>query len=665
MSVEFSGGRGLFQGNAELKRGPELKRVIAILAAVMVIASPVGAQQAPRSAPVAVAPQPALPAPKDVAYPGTLTLQVDATDLDRRIFNIKQKIPVAKAGPLTLLYSEWIPGNHAPRGPIYNYSGLRISANGKAIPWTRDPADVYAFHVDVPKGAKAIDVEAQFLSAVEAPQGPVMMTQEMLRLNWYIAALYPAGHYARQVKFDVSVKLPAGWDYATALETASKSGDWIKFKTDSWETVIDSPLFAGKYMRKFDLDPGGRSRVTLNVMGDDPAQVDPPQSVIDVHRELVKQADKLYGARHFNHYDFLLSVSDRLATAGTEHQRSSDNGVNAQYFTAWNTGFVSKDLLAHEYTHSWNGKYRRPAELWTPAFNTPMRAALLWVYEGQTQYWGHVLAARAGFVTKQQALDLIANNAATYDTRTGREWRPLVDTTMDPVIAARRSLPWQNWQRSEDYYSEGQLIWMDVDTLIREKTKNKKSLDDFAKAFFGVKDGDWGQLTYTRKDLVAALNKLAPMDWEAFFRKRVDAVATKAPLDGLERGGYRLVYGDAPNSVWRDGEIRTKASNLLYSIGLIADQAGKITLVQWEGPAWKAWLNTSLTITKVNGEDFTPDVLKAAVAATSNGKPVELSVRGPQQAKTVKLDYSGGHRYPRLERIPGKPAYIDDILAPR
>jgi predicted metalloprotease with PDZ domain len=276
-----------------------------------------------------------------------------------------------------------------------------------------------------------------------------------------------------------------------------------------------------------------------------------------------------------------------------------------------------------------------------------------------------VLAARAGFVTKQQALDLIANNAATYDTRTGREWRPLVDTTMDPVIAARRSLPWQNWQRSEDYYSEGQLIWMDVDTLIREKTKNKKSLDDFAKAFFGVKDGDWGQLTYTRKDLVAALNKLAPMDWEAFFRKRVDEVATKAPLDGLERGGYRLVYGDAPNSVWRDGEIRTKASNLLYSIGLIADQAGKITLVQWEGPAWKAGLNTSLTITKVNGEDFTPDVLKAAVAATSNSKPVELSVRGPQQAKTVKLDYAGGHRYPRLERIPGKPAYIDDILAPR
>lgn len=640
--------------------------VAAIFAAAMIACTPVVAQPTvTRSAPMAVAPLPALPAPQDVAYPGTLTLEVDATDLDRRIFNIKQRIPVAKAGPLTLVYAEWIPGNHAPRGPIYNYAGLKMKANGKPLAWKRDAADVFAFHVDVPKGVKAIDIEAQFLSPLDTAQGPIMMTQEMLRLNWYIAALYPAGHYARRVQFDVSVKLPPGWDYATALETASKSGDWVKFKTDSWETVIDSPLFAGKYMQKFDLDPGGRSRVTLNAMGDTPEQVNPPESVIAVHRELVKQADKLYGARHFNHYDFLLSVSDRLATAGTEHQRSSDNGVNSGYFTAWNTGFVSKDLLAHEYTHSWNGKYRRPAELWTPAFNTPMRAALLWVYEGQTQYWGHVLAARAGFVTKQQALDLIANNAATYDTRTGRQWRPLVDETMDPVIAARRSLPWQNWQRSEDYYSEGQLIWMDVDTLIREKTNNKKSLDDFAKAFFGVNDGDWGQLTYTRKDLVAALNKLVPMDWETFFRTRVDEVAVKAPLDGLERGGYRLVYGETPNTVWRDGEVRSKAANLLYSIGLSVDQNGKITLVQWDGPAWKAGLSTSLTITTVNGEGFSVEGLKDAVAATKDGKPVELGVKSSQLTRTLKLDYAGGHRYPRLERIAGKPAYIDDILAPK
>lgn len=641
-----------------------VKYAALIIVAAALLATPALAQTASNSAPQPVAAAPALPSPRDVGYPGVLTLDIDATDIDRRIFTIRQTIPVAKAGRLTLLYSEWIPGNHAPRGPIYNYSGLRFTAGGKTLPWTRDPANVYAFHVDVPSGVKAIEVEAQFLSAIETAQGPIMMTPEMLRLNWYIGALYPAGHFARKVNFDVSVKLPAGWDYATALETTSVANGVVRFKTASWETVIDSPLFAGKYMRKYDLDPGGRSRVTLNVMGDEAAQVDASAEIIQVHRNLVVQADKLFGARHFDHYDFLVSVSERLATAGIEHQRSSDNGVRSGYFTTWTTGFVSKDLLAHEYVHSWNGKYRRPAELWTPNFNVPMRNSLLWVYEGQTQYWGHVLAARAGFVSKQQALDLIANNAAAYQTRTGREWRPLADTTLDPVIAARRSLPWHNWQRSEDYYSEGQLIWMDVDTLIRERSGGKRSLDDFARAFFGVNDGDWGQLTYTRKDLVAALNKVEPYNWEAFFAQRVDQVAPEAPLDGLERGGYRLVFGDTANAVWRDQESRTRTANLLYSIGLSADSAGKITYIQWDGPAFKAKLNTSLTITGVNGQPYSPERLRAAVAASVN-QPVDLLIRFQDEFRTVRLDYSGGHLYPRLERIAGKPSLIDEILAAR
>ncbi|MDP3739361.1 MAG: hypothetical protein Q8R02_18375 [Hyphomonadaceae bacterium] len=637
-----------------------VKLALTIVAAVALAVMPAAAQTL-RSQPQPTTAQAPLPAPRDVAYPGIIKLDIDATDLDRRIFRIRQTIPVPRSGPTTLLYSQWIMGNHAPRGPIYNYSGLKITANGKPVPWTRDPADVYAFHVNVPSGVKSLDVEAQFLSAIEAPQGPIMMTQEMMRLNWYIGALYPAGHFSRRVNFDISVKLPQGWDYATALETASKNGQTVKFKTASWETVIDSPLFSGKYMKKIDLDPGGRSRVTLNTMGDEAEQVDVSPEAIETLRNLVKQADKLYGSRHYDHYDFLLSVSDRLATAGIEHQRSSDNGVASGYFKSWDTAFISKDLLAHEYTHSWNGKYRRPADLWTPNFNVPMRNSLLWVYEGQTQYWGHVLAARAGFVSKQDALDLIANNAAVYDTRIGRNWRPLADTTFDPVIAARRSLPWQNWQRSEDYYSEGQLIWMDVDTLIREKSQGKRSLDDFAKAFFGVNDGDWGTLTYNRRDLVAALNKIEPYDWEAFFRDRVDSVAPKAPLAGLERGGYKLVYSETPNNVWASGETRSRAANLLYSIGLSVDAGGKVTLIQWEGPAFKAGLTTAATFTGVNGQSFTVDRLKAAVGA-SKTTPVELSVRSGETVKTLKLDYKGGHRYPNLERIPGKPAYLDDIL---
>lgn len=642
-----------------------MKYAHSLLLAAALLAMPAMAQ-AVRSAPQPIAAAPATPAPRDVAYPGTLSLTVDATDLDRRIFRIIQKIPVAHSGPLTLLYSEWIMGNHAPRGPIYNYAGLKITANGKAVSWTRDPVDVYAFHVDVPAGAKSLDIEAQFLSAVEPAQGPIMMTPEMLRLNWYIAALYPAGYFARRVNFDVTVKLPQGWGYATALETASSSGGAIRFKTAPWDVVVDSPLFAGKHMRKFDLDPGGRSRVTLNTMGDDADQVNPGPEIIEVMRNLVKQADKLFGARHYDHYDFLLSVSDRLAGAGIEHQRSSDNGVSSGYFKSWDTGFVSKDLLAHEYAHSWNGKYRRPADLWTPNYNVPMRNSLLWVYEGQTQYWGHVLAARAGFVTKQEALDLIANNAAVYDTRAGRNWRPLADTTMDPIIAARRSLPWSNWQRSEDYYSEGQLIWMDADTLIRERSGNKRSLDDFAKAFFGVNDGDWGQLTYTRRDLVAALNRIEPYDWESFLKARVDQVAPQAPLAGLERGGYRLIWTDAPNKVTKDAEGRSRGANLIYSIGLSADPAGKITLVQWDGPAFKAGLTTAGTITGVNGEAFSPDRLRSAVAATKgNGPAIELLVKTGEVIETVKIDYKGGLRYPNLERIPDKPAYLDDILKAR
>ncbi len=636
-----------------------------VLACTSVTAPPGLAQSPPQSSPQPISAAPALPAPRDVPYPGVITLNVDTTDLDRRIWRISQKIPVAQAGPTTLLYSEWIMGNHAPRGPIYNYAGLKISANGKQIPWTRDPSDVYAFHVDVPAGARSLDVEAQFLTPIETAQGPIMVTPEMLRLNWYVAALYPAGYYARRISFDVTVKLPAGWDYATALETASNSGGTVKFMTAPWDVVIDSPLFAGRHMKKWDLNPGGKSPVTLNAMGDDPEDVNPSSAIIDVHRKLINQADKLFGdARHFDHYDFLLSVSDRLATAGIEHQRSSDNGVRSGYFKSWDSGFVSKDLLAHEYVHSWNGKYRRPADLWVPNFNMPMRNSLLWVYEGQTQYWGHVLAARAGFVSKQEALDLIANNAAVYDTRTGRNWRPLADTTMDPVIAARRSLPWRDWQRSEDYYSEAQLIWMDVDTLIRERSKGQRSLDDFAKAFFGLNDGDWGQLLYTRSDVVATLNTVEPYDWEAFFRQRVDAVAPQAPLAGLERGGYRLVWSETPNEVWRSGEARSRAANLLYSIGLAADQAGKISQVQWEGPAFKAGLTTAVTITGVSGEAFSSERLREAVAK-SKTTPIELQTRIGDVLKTVKIDYRGGHRYPKLERIAGRPAYIDEILKAR
>jgi predicted metalloprotease with PDZ domain len=349
---------------------------------------------------------------------------------------------------------------HAPVGPVHNFAGLKISANGKPVQWMRDAVDVYAYRIEVPSGVQALDIEAQLLTATESAQGAITMSREMVRLNWYALVLYPAGHFSRRIDVTASVKLPDDWQFGVALDldtTTNESGSNVaRFKTVSLETLADSPLIAGKYFKKIELDPSaaanGRPRVTLNVIADEPDDLEAKAVAVEALRELVRQADRLYGARHFDHYDFLLSLSDRLSGAGIEHHRSSENGVTPRYFTAWDTATISRDLLAHEYTHSWNGKYRRPADLWTPTFNVPMRDSLLWVYEGQTQYWGSVLAARAGFLTKQQALDDLANTAALYDAQVGRTWRNLQDTTNDPIIASRRAIPWRNWQRSEDYY---------------------------------------------------------------------------------------------------------------------------------------------------------------------------------------------------------------------
>ncbi len=639
-------------------------RKIAVCLLALAVVLPSQAQL--RSEPKAHAQVAAPATPRDVAFPGVVRLDLDVTDLDRRIFRFRQSIPVSKGGALTLHYPQWIPGNHAPRGPIYNLAGLRFSSGGKPLIWRRDPSDVFTFHVDVPAGARAVNIEGQFATPTEAAHGPTMVTPAMLRLNWYVAALYPAGYYARRIPFDVSLTLPAGWDYATALEADGRKDNVVTFKRVDFETLVDSPLFAGKHLRKIDLDPGGRSRVTLNAVGDTIDEVSPGDEIIGLHRNLIAQADRLFGARHFKHYDFLLSVSDKLATAGIEHAQSSDNGVRLGYFRDWSTGIGRHDLLAHEYVHSWNGKFRRPAELWTPHFNVPMRNSLLWVYEGQTQYWGYVLAARSGLLTKEQTIDALAGVAAVYEHRVGRAWRPLADTTLDPVIAARRALPWPTWQRSEDYYSEGLLIWLEADGLIRSGTGGARSLDDFAKAFFGMKDGDWGQHTYKRADVISTLNSVYRYDWERFFAERVDAVAPVAPLKGLELGGYRLIYSEQPGPFSADAEKIARTVNLTYSLGLVVADNGDVNAVQWDGPAFRAGMTAAARIETVNGEEFSIERLKAAVkASTDPQKPVRLGVRQDDELRTLPLDYAGGLRYPRLEPIPGSPQRLDQMLSPR
>ncbi len=640
-----------------------LKPIFLAAAVALSISTPSLAQSAgpqPLSMPAPLA------APRDVAYPGVIKLMVDATDLERRIFRVRETIPVSGPGPLTLLFPMWLPGNHAARGQLEKFAGLIITADGQRLEWQRDPVEVAAFKVQVPGGVHALDLEFQYVSPTDGDQGRVVVTPEMMNVQWNNMALYPAGYFTRQIRVQATIRLPQGWGYGTALETAASVDGLVTFKPVSFDTLVDSPAFAGRWFRKIELDPGGRSRVTLNIMADDPSLLEFTPKQLQAHRDMVSQADKLYGARHYDHYDLLLSLSERMGTIGLEHQRSSENGTAPRYFRDWDQLSSTRDLLPHEYTHSWNGKYRRPADLWTADFNTPMRDSLLWVYEGQTEYWGIVLAARSGLLTKQEALDAVGLTAAIYDNRVGRVWRQLADTTHDPIIAQRRPLPWPSWQRSEDYYSEGQLIWLDADTLIREKSGGTKSLDDFAKAFFGVRDGDWSQLTYQFDDVAATLNQILPYDWDAFFKSRLEGHGPGAPLAGLGRGGYKLVYTETPTDFLKSVEGRRKSTDLTYSLGLSLNKDGEITAVQWEGPAFKAGLTDGQKIIAVNGYGFDPDRIKDAVStAKGKGPPVELIVKSGDRFRTLIIDYHDGLRYPRLERVIAMPDRLGDILAPR
>jgi len=645
-----------------------LKSAFFAAVAALAFASPLAAAEysdGPQPLPM----PPAVATPRDVAYPaGTLKLEVDATDVERRIFNIRQSIPiVAGGGQMTLLYPQWVPGGHSPRNALFDMAGLVVKANGKVIPWTRDPVQVFAFHVTPPADARTLEIEFQYLSPTAADQGRVVMTPEMLNAQWLNLAFYPAGYFTRRINIDASIKLPDGWGYGTALETDKTEAGWTRFKTVDFDTLMDSPMFAGRYFKRYELDTSGKSPVRLNIVADRPELLVSTPEQIEQHRELVRQADKLYGARHYNHYDFLLALTERMGGIGLEHHRSSENGTDPEYFTEWSKNAPSRNLLPHEYNHSWDGKYRRPADLWTPNFNTPMRDSLLWVYEGQDQYWGYVLGARSGLVTRQQTLDALAMTAATYsEGRPGREWRSVEDTTNDPIIAGRRPIPWTSWQRSEDYYSEGQLIWLDADTLIREKTGGKKSLDDFGRAFFGVNDGDWKQpLTYTFEDVVKTLNTVLPYDWAAFLDTRARKVAPAYPLDGLARGGYKLVYVEKPTEYWNDNEANRKIVDLTYSLGLVLNREATITGVLWGGPGFKSGLTVGDKILAVNGIAYDTGRLKEAITAAKGGKdPITLIVKDGDHFKVVDLKYNGGLRYPRLERIEGKPDLLSKIYEP-
>jgi predicted metalloprotease with PDZ domain len=643
--------------------------VAPLLAALVLPAA--HAQPVPRSAPAAVITPQSVPDAVDKPYPGVMTLDIDASDTVRGAFRVTQIIPVA-AGPvaagsnrLTVLYPQWLPGNHGPRGALAELVDLHFYAGGKELTWTRDPVEVFAFHVDLPAGTREVTAKFIRTTPLQTSEGRVVVTQEMLNLQWEQVSLYPAGHYVRQIRVKPTVTFPQKWQAATALDGQSAAGDRVTWAETDYETLIDSPIFAGINFRKWDLG----NNVTLNVVADKPEQLDAKPEKIATLRALVTESISAFGAKHWDHYEFLVALTDRMGSIGLEHHRSSENQLEPDNFVKWDEFDWDRNVLAHELSHSWVGKFRRPAKLWTPDYRQPMQNNLLWVYEGQNQFWGLVLAARSGSQAKEIVLGQLASSAGNYAEQPGRGWRSVEDTTHDPVFAARRPKPFASLSRDEDYYNEGALIWLEADQIIRSGTLGRRGMDDFAKAFFGIRPDDWGQVTYEFGDIVSTLNAVYPYDWAGFLKTRIQTPGQPAPLNGITRAGYQLVWKEEPNPFTKARMLDAKSLSLNHSIGIVIDKDAKVTATRWNSAAFNAGIVNGVKILAVNGVTYDQDGIKKAItAAKGTDKPIDLLVQRGEKFFTLPIKYHDGLRYPWLERVGGAKAPatdLDRLLAPR
>jgi predicted metalloprotease with PDZ domain len=602
-----------------------------------------------------------------LAQDSTVTLKVDATDAPRRLFHVQMKMP-AQSGSLTLLYPKWIPGEHMPVGPITNLVGLKIMAAGQPLAWRRDDVNMYAFRVDVPQGATSLDIAFDYLSASDETffsSSGSSVTSELAVLNWNQTLLYPQASDPDRIRYQATLKVPAGWRYGTALPIARESGNEIEFQPVSLTTLVDSPISTGTHCRTIDLGSDSGVAHYVHIAADSERALEVSPDTIAHWKDLVAETGALFGSRHYRSYHFLLTLSDHTVRIGIEHHESSDDRDYERTLIEPELLKADATLLPHEMTHSWNGKYRRPEGVATGGFDAPMRGDLLWVYEGLTNYLGEVLAARSGLWSQGDYRDSLAMTAAELDRKSGRTWRPLEDTAVAAQLLYLAPDEYSDYRRSVDYYPEGSLIWLEVDVLIRRLSQGAKSLNDFCRSFYGGPGGAPALKPYKLDDLITALNAVQPYDWAGFFQTRLRSTDPHAPLGGINGGGWKLVYNGTRSDLWKASEQWKNEIDLSFSIGLKVKEDGTIEDVAMNGASAKAGIAPNMKLIAVNGREFNPTTLREAVQQTATSTtPLDLLLKAGVYYKTYRVDYHGGEQYPHLERNQAAADLISLISTP-
>jgi predicted metalloprotease with PDZ domain len=593
-----------------------------------------------------------------------MTLVLDARDASRGLMYSHMSIP-ASAGEFSFVYPKWIPGEHGPTGPLNDISEIRVRADGHALEWRRDPVDLYRFHVNVPAGVSRIDVD--FTVLVNAP-GDTMASKNVAVINWNRDLFYQANVNSHDYYVKPSIILPRGWDYATALYGARRSGDRIDFDLTPLNRLVDSPLDMARYVKHYLLWKQGDATQWLDLFADKPQDLDIPRNVLSAYKRIPRQTFALYGSRHWTWYHSLVSLSDAIGFQGIEHHQSSDDRAPDDFFTNPMQQLTGGDLITHELSHSWNGKYRRPWDLTTLNYQIPQRTDLLWVYEGMNQYLGDLLSFRSGIRSPKDYPEYFASIYARMDYETGRRTTPISDlTTGAPYFyAGARGDYGQIRRNAGDFYTEGELIWIDADTIIRQQTGGKRSLDDFEHAFTEPSVTGPITKTYTRADVEQLLNSVVPYDWHGFFQRYVYEVSLHPPSDDLARAGWRLVYNDKPNKFTEGRAARRRGVDEWFGLGLIVSGEGTVQDVREDSAAWNAGISPGMKLIAVNSQTWDAGTLEWAVKHVRSSRE-NLVFIGENNGfvGTYTVNYHGGLRYPHLVRIKGVPDMFAKIMAPK